>query len=266
MRVSLAWIGIILVTLVLVGFASQAYLLYTESKDESNTEGFSDLDIALTSCPAETVSYVDMNGMSLCCKTPLVNGTCPSGQLACTLSGGSSIPTCSAYLAAMLEEKGKERCPPSRPNYYENGLVRGCTAGLRNAGGTAPRNPADPTCVLYTHEDDDLAKLDSCTNLRLLEKTKCFDGIKATPTLQQTGAGIALVNCSYTDPSTHMPASCFSDESMYRFSTYLVSKGWWPKDWKPLWSPYSKVQWCSKHRKVYIDKSMKIEDLARDPI
>ena len=275
MRVSLAWIGIILLTTVLVLFAVQAYMIYKEqAESEDENEGFQDAeantnDIQLTSCPAETTSYINNNGMSLCCKTGLVNGTCPAGQLACTLSEGSaSIPTCSTYASAVLDEKGKERCPASRPHYYENGLLRGCTAGRRKPDGTGPMNSADPQCVLYSLEADDQSKLDSCTNQRLLEKTVCFQGssVKTTPQLFMTGAGIAIVSCSYTDPTTHMPGSCFSDESLYRFTDYIVAKGWWPKsyDWRSNWR--GRTQWCSKNKKVYIDKTMSLADVEKDPI
>ncbi len=275
MRVSLAWIGIVLLTTVLVLFAVQAYMLYTEQAESANeNEGFQDAayesnDIQLTACPAETTSYVNNNGMSLCCKTALVNGSCPSGQLACTLSeGSSSIPTCSAYLAAVLEEKGKERCPASRPHYYENGRVRGCTAGRRTPDGTGPMKSTDSQCTLYSLEADDISKLDSCTNQRLLENTVCFQGstVKATPQLVMSGAGIPLVNCSYSDPVTHMPGSCFSDESLYRFVDVVIANGWWPKsyDWRANWRGRS--QWCSKNKKVYIDKTMSLADVEKDPI
>lgn len=270
MRVQLAWIGIILVTTVLLLFGVQAYLIYTTETQIEESEGFQsgpDSDIRLTACPAESVPYVDNNGMSLCCKTALVNGTCPSGQLACTLSEGSaSIPTCSAYLAAVLEEKGKERCPPSRPRYYEKGLVRGCTAGNRLPDGTGPANRTDPQCVLYSRETDDQSKVDSCTNQRMLEKTTCFDGVSAQTALQPTGDLPALITCSYKDSATHMPRMCYSDESLYRYMAGLVTKGWTSKDWRSQWSPESKTYWCSKHKKVYIDKTKNVADLASDPI
>jgi hypothetical protein len=299
MRVSLAWIGILLLTTVLVFFSVNAYLIYTETRaedlegrhasehategrhasehategrhaSEHATEGFQgtpdNSDIRLTACPAESVSYVDNNGMSLCCKTSLVNGTCPSGQLACTLSeGSSSIPTCSAYLAAVLEEKGKERCPPSLPRYYEKGLVRGCTAGKRLPNGTGPATSTDPQCILYSLETDDQSKVDSCTNQRLLETTVCFQGAKMgeQKSIQPTGIP-ALISCSFTDPATRMPRMCYSDESLYRFANYIVSKGWWTKEWRQSWR--GKLNWCSKLKKVYIDRTVSLADIENDPI
>lgn len=275
MRVSLAWIGIVLLTTVLVLFAVQAYMLYVEEPTKpEDDEGFQDArpesnDIHLTACPAETTSYIDNNGMNLCCKTALVNGTCPGGQLACTLSEGSAaIPTCSAYVAAVLDEKGKERCPGSRPRYYENGLIRGCTAGRRTPDGKGPATSTDPQCMLYSSEKDDLSKLDSCTNQRLLEKTVCFPGynVGAVTALSSFGDVPAVVSCSYKDPTTHMPRMCYSDESIYRYMADLVKRGWASKDWRSQWGPDSKAYFSSKHKKVYLDKTKTIADLATDPI
>ena len=272
MRVSLSAIGLFLFTFAFLFLGFYGYTLYQDMVIEEETEGFVNpqtSDIRLSACPREMTYLVDGTGTSLCCKTALVGGKCPSGQTACTLSeskGGK--PTCSEYFAAVLEEKGKNRCPPSRPKYYEDGLKKGCTAGPRTPLGTAPASASDPQCVLYPIETEDQSKADSCTNLRLLEGTKCFSRpMGEVATLQVLSPVIpALISCSYKDKTTHMPRTCYSDESLYRFMAALVTKGWAQKDWRPATSPYEKVQWCSKHQKVYIDKTKTIETLKNDPI
>ena len=274
MRVSLNVVGLLLFITAFLFLGVYGYSLYTDAvytESVTTDEGFANAigDIRLSSCPREMTQFVDDTGSTLCCKSALIGGKCPSGQTACTLSESKgSMPTCSQYFTAVLEEKGKTRCPPSRPNYYEDGLTKGCTAGPRTANGTAPLRATDPKCLLYPIEIEDQSKADSCTNQRLLEGTKCFSrALGETVSLQTFNAELpALITCSYKDPATHMPRTCYSDESLYRFLAALVTKGWAQKDWRSHTGPYEKVQWCSKHQKVYIDKTKKIEDLNSDPI
>ena len=270
MRVRLAWIGIIVITCVLLFLGVQVYTLWNEPPPPPS-EGFTVAeligDIQIKACPAKTNQFTDTGGNVLCCKADLVGNVCPSGQLACTLSESTTIPTCSAYVESILDVKGADLCPPTLPNYYENGPTRGCTAGKRTTDGSAPANSADKQCTLYANEKDEQSKLDSCTNLRMLEKTKCFTtNVNESKTLVGWSDLPALVSCSYKDTSSHMPRSCYSDESLYRYMENIVSRGWATKEWRSTWNPYAKTYWSSKHQKVYIDKTKSVEDLANDPI
>ena len=125
MRVRLAWIGIIVITCVLLFLGVQVYTLWNEPPPPPSSEGFTVAelvgDIQIKACPAKTNQFTDTGGNVLCCKTALVGNVCPSGQLACTLSESTTIPTCSAYVESILDVKGADLCPPTLPNYYENG-------------------------------------------------------------------------------------------------------------------------------------------------
>ena len=83
-------------------------------------QGGDDSDLILTTCPAESVSFVDNGGRTVCCDGEVHAGVC-KGSIICSLSEGmGNMPTCGQWLGAYLAEKGKNRCPPSMPNYFEN--------------------------------------------------------------------------------------------------------------------------------------------------
>ena len=272
MRISISWIAVLLLLGILLFFTAQGVTIYEQFKDKPvPTEGFvgeADTDLSITTCPAETNSYIDGGGRTVCCDGSVAGGKC-AGKSVCSLSEAiAGLPTCSDWLDAYLENKGQNKCPRSMPNYYENKKtnISGCVDGARTKDGTAA-GPNTKFCNLYQTESDDLIKTDSCTNQKLFDTTKCF-------TRQIDGLSKQFVNwgeipppiyCSAIDKGSLVPLSCIDDNSFVRAVDYWVKK-YSPQfsNWKEqciAWGPQWKLNFCSVVQKVNLDKTMKFADL-----
>lgn len=274
MKVPLAWfaLGVLLVCVALLSVKARNLLEAFRPMQEGFANEDSGSDLKVSACPSGSVSYIDDGGRTLCCGGTVSGGKCSTTPL-CSLSEVvEGVPTCSAYLDALLEDKGRSFCPKSMPQYYENldgkPPTRGCTSGPRTSDGKAPKDPSKPFCVAYTQESDELTQLNSCTNQSLLHSTKCFSS--NIPDLQTTlipnGGSPALVQCSYRDPSTSLLRTCFSDESLARAFDTDVAKGVRAKGWREGLSAEDKLLWCSKHQKVYLDKTKSAADLKDEMV
>ena len=279
MKISVSWIAVILILVILLFFLVKAIdelktlEIYEESQKvrEGFQGSFSDLDTELNinTCPAETKSYVDTGGRTVCCEGELLGGKC-EGKRVCSLSEGIvGLPTCSQWLDAYLENKGRDRCPPTMPHYYENRQtnIAGCTAGKRNRDGTEAL-PNTKFCNLYQSKDDDLIKEDSCTNQKIFDTTTCFSRpVKGTnKRFLSWGKIPPPIYCSALDEGSISPISCIDDSTFIRTIDYWVDKysmtGF--KNWKEQsisWGAYWKLNFCSVVQKVGIDKTMKLADL-----
>jgi hypothetical protein len=277
MRVSIAWIAVILILGILFFFTFQGVCLYEQFKDkeaeeEETTEGFqgqeSATDLNITTCPAETKSFIVGGGRTVCCDGTVSNGKC-SGATVCSLSEGiAGLPTCSDWFDAYLENKGKDKCPMSMPNYYENKATNtsGCVEGGRLKDGTGPL-PNKKYCNMYPKEDDDLIKQDSCTNQKIFDKTQCFSRpIKGqSKQFVSWGPYPPVVYCSAMDTGSLVPLSCIEDSTFVRVVDFWV-KRYAPQysNWKEqsvAWGPQWKLNFCSVVQKVNLDKTMKFGDL-----
>ena len=275
MEVSVVWLGVALVIVTLLFLLTQAKGVYDAFQDygEDVKEGFlssTQDDIRLTSCPADYKQFINNDGQILCCDGEANAGKC-SGKTVCSLSeGAGGIPTCSTYYTAFLDEKGRNKCPPSMPNYFESkdGKVRGCTSGKRKPDGSGPLESKTKFCKLYTSQREDEGKADSCTNIMMLDKTICFPGtsVKTDKTLSEVLGGFlpARVQCSFGDPSLKTAGTCETDQSMDRFMnsiyTLLGIRGSW-KDGFMRWDPLDKINLCSLTQKYKIDKTISFQDL-----
>ncbi len=284
MKVPLTWFALFVLlsaVLLLSWKGKEVYEAFRDSVTSPNvmSEGFegglggaTDSDIHLTACPSGASSFLDSAGRTLCCAGPIVGGKCSSIPLCSLSEAAEGVPPCNEYLAALLNDKGLKTCPASMPNYYEDLEAspprKGCTAGPRTADGKGPKNPSAAFCVMYSQETDELLNLNSCTNQALSQTTKCFsrpvDGLQTT--LVPNGKAPALVQCSYRDPSTSLLRTCFSDESLSRAFDYEVAKGTRTKGWRESLSAEDKLLWCSKHQKVYLDKTKSTADLKNESI
>lgn len=226
-------------------------------------EGFQgDDDLILTTCPADTKSFVDNGGRTVCCDGEIHGGAC-KGSAICSLSESvGNMPTCGQWLGAYLAEKGKNRCPPSMPNYFESPTGGGCAAGARNSTGTGAVGAA---CKLYKTQEEDNMQIDSCTNQKILEETQCFtNGVIASKSLIK-GWSTHFVQCNYTDPVTQAPVSCIHDKS-YLNSMKLYFKDdpqqfSHIKDVANKWSVQTKLSFCSIAQKLNIDKTIQLNDV-----
>ena len=268
MKVSVAWIAVGIIIGIILFFTAKGFSIYEQF---SSVEGFAlgdsnTLDIKITTCPADTASYVDGGGRTVCCEGNVVNGKC-SGKNVCSLSEAiDGLPTCSAWLDAYLENKGAMRCPPSMKNYYENKAARqaGCTAGHRNAQGTAPGSTSNKFCTLYQSANDELIKRDSCTNQKILEEAKCLTK-PTSRSLHDWGPIPPAVHCSGMDTGSLTPLACYDDAAFIRTVDY------WAKTYAPQyinwrdqvhnWGPQWKMHFCSVVQKVTVEKSLSYNDL-----
>lgn len=231
-------------------------------------------DISITTCPNGTTSFVNESGFTLCCNGT-VNGSTCNGVEACSLSGTfGSLPSCSLYYGSYLAKKGETRCPASMPNYYEkaDGSVKGCTAGKRLANGSLPASPSDKRCALYNDKGNDMMQIDSCTNIKMLEKTQCFK--KGTPNTTKSLLNYwptPVVQCSYIDLSLDaVPHNCMEGSSINRYYKYL--KELFPQ-YAPFidnifensvkWDPVYKINFCPIMEKYVIDKTIGFTDLPK---
>lgn len=256
MRVNLTWVTIILFIILFFVLGIQGKKVYEEfqnSEDKHMVEGFTSEtdDISLTTCPANTKSFVDEEGNTVCCEGDLENGKC-LGKIACSI-GVSKYPTCGRYYAAILEEKGRDRCPVSMPTYFEDmkSGVRGCVQGKRKQDGSAPL-PGMKFCRLYTSKQDDEIKADSCSNQSLLDKTICPN---FSPSTQKRILGYvpsAIIQCVASDKI------CMTDET---YDRYMRKSD---PNWKTNFirqDPASKLQVCSVAKRYYVDKTLSFDDL-----
>lgn len=271
MKVSITWVGVFLVLTTIVYFTWKGLGVYEAfvSDISKRREGFANPaaltdDIILHTCPSTSTSFINSKGQTLCCDGNVANGAC-SGTVICSLSEQTNgIPTCGTYQAALFEQQGSTRCPPSMPNYYESadGSVKGCTSGRRSPDGTGPASAnSGASCTLYSQEIDDIGKLDSCTNAKLLETSKCFtrpiDGV--TMRLVASDGKPALVQCTYKTTASSPPETCMTDSSMERYMDYLQVKGW--REATATWNPLQKLQFCSVAQRYAIDKTLPFDDL-----
>ena len=279
MKVSLSWLGVLIILTATIYFLWRGCAIY-ESFNSPSVEGFAQIvdDIVLQTCPINTTQYINTAGISSCCDGSVATGVC-NGKDVCSLSeeGASSLPTCGRYLAAILDEKGFDLCPPSMPNYFE-GVKKGCTAGRRKNDGTSPANSTDKSCVLYATEQEELGRIDSCTNAKMMDNTQCFTGSNNTTynvkkqfvsnNIEISGKVVlyipATILCSFGNVNTATAGACVADSTLDRMMDYFVSafgvfKGW--RSNTPSWDPINKLNYCSIRQKYSIDKTITFDDL-----
>lgn len=285
MKVSIVWLGVVLISTFLLYFTVYGRNVYESFTTFKNIEGFQSsvgsqgsLGLQITTCPADSKSYIDDVGMTVCCKGVVESDKC-SGQTICSLSEGTnSAPKCTDWYAAYLRERGRGRCPSSMPNYYEsmNGQVRGCTSGLLSANGDGPLSYSDKTCKIYPTKREDRGYTDSCSNIKFLESSSCFTNSMTVdkqllPTLN--GFLPPLVSCKYGDINTLTAGICNTDSSVermmrglfdliYEFTGIKISVDDW-KSGSSEWDPVEKLNFCSVTQKYKIDRIITYSDLPK---
>lgn len=270
-NISVTWIGVFLVVsaiIILTIRGINVFKIIFPSEEGFTTQEFSE-DLHLSTCPAASKSYVDDGGRTVCCDGDIIDGKCQGTQV-CSLSENfGNLPTCDVWFGAYLQEKGAKRCPPSMPHYFEDLRtgVKGCTAGFRTKEGKSPASSSDKSCKLYNGKDDDLIKIDSCTNQKLLEETQCFGRYLEGTSKQfvSWGAVPPPIYCSRLDKTSMMPMNCLNENTYARSLDYFVEK-YYPsyKGWREMsmkWGPQWKLNFCSVVQKLNIDKSIEFKDL-----
>lgn len=270
-NISVTWIGVFLVVtaiIILTIRGINVFKIIFPTEEGFTTQEFSE-DLHLSSCPAESKSYVDDGGRTVCCEGDIIDGKCQGTQV-CSLSENfGDLPTCDVWFGAYLQEKGAKRCPASMPHYFEDlkAGVKGCTVGFRTKDGKSPALATDKSCKLYNGKDDELINIDSCTNQKLLEETQCFTNYLEGTSKQfaRWGKIPPPIYCSRLDETSMMPMNCINEKTYARSLDYLVEK-YYPrfKGWREMstsWGPQWKLNFCSVVQKLNIDKTIAFKDL-----
>lgn len=277
MRVSLTWIGILLIAIFLAFVGIYGYNEF--SSESENSEGFQNSapledDIQeIDTCPAKSNRYVDSTGQVMCCDGEVQNNQC-RGKTICSLSEGTTLtPKCGVWFSAYLNEKGRGRCPPSMPNYFESvdGSKKGCCTGRRNKSGSGPLQTSQKKCNLYGTQQQEEGLVDSCTNQKLLETSICFrnNTVRVEKSLIPVWNGKlpAQVQCNFGDVQSRTAGTCITNDSMERFFTRIFQMfgingaGW--KESTVNWDPIEKLNFCSVAEQYKILKTIGYKDLPK---
>lgn len=193
---------------VIVATIGIVYLITTNTLSSIESgEGF----ISMSACPSSTTTYITSAGDTNCCDSDVVNRQC-NGHIVCSLSPNppNGIPTCSEFMRLEREKRNARFCAPSVPYYYgpanrKLGSVEGCSASQPTADGTAPSDPAKPTCKIYQTSVDEYGKVDSCFNKKALDDM-AVPTPSATkhlmPTTNEGNVAPALLSATYIPKTT----------------------------------------------------------------
>jgi hypothetical protein len=188
---------VLLVSTVIVLLAIYFWNQSNEPKSVENFEGY-----YLKSCPPGYKSFYNNDGNMVCCQGDIIANKC-LGDNQCTLNGPGSkeMPNCVSAILKMYEEKGKTQCPPSMPQYYEDGSrnVKACTQGRLNQTLSSPQFPNQPSCVIYDRWDKSRISRDSCYNQKQLDAAKCFGNNCTKELTQPMPTAPPLVAIGFTD-------------------------------------------------------------------
>lgn len=276
MRVSLSWLGVFLILTVLLYFSWYGKTVYETFRNIPKDEGFVDFEgLNIRTCPASSISYLNNQGKTLCCKGGVESDKC-MGETICSLSEGSKgTPTCSEWYLAYLIERGRGKCPVSMPNYFEGSNVRGCTSGNLNRDGSGPSDIKDPHCNMYNTKQQEEGSIDSCSNIKMLDSVVCFknSNIASEKSLMSVLNGLlpVMVVCKFGDHISGKAGSCTTDESTVRFVQGIYDLIWHYfgkllsiDEWKAgsvKWDPIDKLNFCSVTEKYKINKTIGFKDL-----
>jgi hypothetical protein len=218
MRLSLSWVFVVILTGFIAYFGRYGWKVYEEFTMNDFVEGFlassaSDEDILITTCP-----YSEINPnqrMKAIVPKGSTETFCYDGTLKrCSLSADpKNSESCTQYYLDYFNQKSIQ-CPLSMPKYFNkvknednvDTSIRGCTSGKRTADGTAPVSVNDPVCYFYNNLKDEIEKLDSCTNIKMLESSDCFSSVEGKLTAElvppQGGQGSPWIKCTLVHSST----------------------------------------------------------------
>lgn len=180
------------------------------------SEGFSTQasNIRITTCPNKSMAYVTTSGDTNCCDHDVVNKQC-NGNIICSLSPNppNGIQTCSKLYADEWAKRSTRFCPTSMPNYFgaferAMGKPEGCSVSVSTVDGSAPQNPGQPQCKVYSSQQANRTMSDSCETVKETAfYDMCVDNVKTygfvpkvtwgrTPQSQRNGR-CDQVLCSY---------------------------------------------------------------------
>ena len=235
-----------------------------------------DQGLKITTCPAKSNRFINNLGVSMCCDGQVNSGIC-SANVLCSLSESSKgVPTCSTWYANYLQARGKGKCPPSLPYYFESmdGKRIGCTSGVLSSLGDAPQKASDPKCMIYPTQKLNMARKDSCLNVKFLENSHCFgkalNHIDTQKTMFETMFDLpTIIMCSYGDRKTYDFGTCYNDEGILRAVKSILNMAGNPmtinefKATSAGWDPMYKLNFCSIANRYKLQKTLPFEGLKK---
>jgi hypothetical protein len=152
---------------------------------DTKTEGFATntytpMMLTINTCPPYANEIQTAKGNTDCCQGDMVDGKC-NGTTFCTKSPAyPGVPACVDKWREYYTKKGKDVCPPTMPNYYEDILKpnaatadKGCSAGPISKDGIRLTDAKAPQCRIYPTEALNQTKPDSCSLERQRLKIQC---------------------------------------------------------------------------------------------
>ena len=238
-------------------------IYYYDIFNDVKTEGFDNPNYYLSACPSGFKLNYDNDGNTICY---VDDGLHISGQLLkyqkdgkqCILNGRGTpaLPNCVDYILKYYDEQSAEFCSPSMASYFENNAnkTKGCTRGQLNETLTGPRMSTQPTCIIYSTEDDNQYSIDSCLNQKELEEYPCFGSNCTKQLVQYKPHSPLLLVINFSD-SQGMPHSAYSRKSFERYLNAV-----WP-EWKQHINMDRTIWNADVAKKFFIDKTISKDDI-----
>lgn len=149
---------------------------------DTKTEGFATgayttKVLNINACPPYANEIQTSKGNTDCCQGDMVDGKC-NGTTFCTKSPAyTGVPACVDKWREYYTKKGKDICPATMPNYYEDILkpaaAKGCSAGAISQDGMRIVDAKAPQCRIYPTEALNQTKPDSCSLEKQRLKIQC---------------------------------------------------------------------------------------------
>ena len=203
-----------------------SYFLVKQGRREGfENPSYSVKNLNITMCPTYTTEIQTAKGNTDCCQGDMVDGKC-NGTTFCTKSPAyADIPSCVDKWRSYFTEKSTSTCPPSMPNYYEDvtnsAAPKGCSAGAITEDGKMPKDTLSKQCKIYTSEEDNKTKPDSCHNekLRALFQCPVVNGSSPTPSWSlDTPDTVAYIKCDYPF-ELGVPQTCAEKTTLEAYAT-----------------------------------------------
>jgi hypothetical protein len=238
-------------------------IYYCDIFNDVKGEGFDNPNYYLSACPSGFKMNYDADGNTICYVDSGLNVS--AGLLKyqkdgkqCILNGKGSanMPNCVDYILQYYQQQGMEFCSPSMSGYFENNATKtkGCTRGDLNETLSGPRFPTQPTCTIYSNEDDNQYSINSCLNQKELEEYPCFGNNCTKQLVQYKEKSPLLLVVNFSD-SQGMPHTAYSKKSFVRYLNAV-----WP-DWKNYINVDRSIWNADVAKKFFIDKTISKNDI-----
>ncbi len=215
---------IVLISTTLALLVVSYFLWKPETKEGFETSYSVDM-LQINTCPTFAMEIQTTKGSTDCCQGDMVDGKC-NGTTFCTKSPAyMGVPNCIDAWREYFTKKSSDICPSTIPNYYEDvtnpASQKGCSAGPISSDGKMPKDTTSKQCKIYTSEEDNKTKSDSCYVEKLRAKVQC-------PAINRISPPAALypdwrdkskylaITCDYPF-EIGMPLQCFDRASVERY-------------------------------------------------